>query len=832
MKKLFRWLIIAFLVSSLLGVLGIGVAWLLYGRDLPDVETLRDVQLQVPLRVFTEDGRLIGVFGEKRRIPVAIEDAPDCLKQAFIAGEDARFYEHPGVDYQGITRAALALLMTGEKTIGGSTITQQLARNFFLTSEKTFTRKIKEIFLALRIERELDKDQILELYMNKIFLGYRAYGVGAAAEVYYGKSPQQLSLAQCAMIAALPKAPSRINPITSPDRALERRDYVLSRMLELGYIGEADYEAAVAEPDRAYYHGAIAEISAPYVAEMVRATALNLLGMDAYEGGYVVVTTIDSRLQMAANQAVSTGLEEYDHRHGFRGSEAHVDLADKQTTADWLAALEPYRPISGLEPGLVIEVSDSLAVVYLRNGQTVALTLESMRWAAPFISRDRTGKAPKSVADIMQVGDVIRARLHDDGSWRLGQLPEVEAALVSLDPRTGDVKALVGGYDFARSKYNRVTQGRRQPGSSFKPFIYSAALESGFTVASQVNDAPIVFEDSELERAWKPQNFSERFYGPTRLREAMVNSRNLVSIRLLRSIGIEEARDYISRFGFGRDELPANLTMALGSASLTPLSMARGYAVFANGGYLVAPQYMRTITDTSGRVVFRTHPSVICDDCDRAEPDVPPVVEPQLAEPAFKPLDIAATSPEVEVTASGYEDEGRPADEGIPYAEQIITPQNAYLIRSMMMDVIRRGTGRRAMELGRKDLAGKTGTTNEQRDAWFSGYNNHLVTSVWVGFDNHEPLGRRELGGRAALPVWMEFMAVALDSLADEPPALPEGLAHARIDPASGLLARLDDDDAIMEIFQAGRLPPLPEAGPSQRESEDVPLEEDPYEIY
>ena len=830
MKKLFRWMIVAFLVSSLLGVLGVGVAWFLYGRDLPDVETLRDVQLQVPLRVFTEDGRLIGVFGEKRRIPVSIDEAPECMKQAFIAGEDARFYEHPGVDYQGITRAALALATTGEKTIGGSTITQQLARNFFLTSEKTFTRKIKEIFLALRIERELEKDQILELYMNKIFLGYRAYGVGAAAEVYYGKSPAKLSLAQCAMIAALPKAPSRINPITSPERALERRNYVLNRMLELGFIERAEFDIAIAEPDRAYYHGAIAEISAPYVAEMVRVAALEKLGTAAYEGGYEVVTTIDSRLQAAANRAVSNGLEEYDHRHGFRGPEAHIDLADKQTTADWLEALTPFRPISGLEPGLVIETADELAVVYLRNGQTVALMPEHMDWAAPFIDRDRTGKPPESVADIMAVGDIVRARLHDDGSWRLGQLPEVEAALVSLDPWTGDVKALVGGYDFARSKYNRVTQGRRQPGSSFKPFIYSAALEHGFTVASLVNDAPIVFEDSELERTWKPQNFSERFYGPTRLREAMVNSRNLVSIRLLRSIGIESAREHVTRFGFNRDELPANLTMALGSASLSPLAMARGYAVFANGGYLVTPRYIRTISDMSGATVYRTHPMVICEDCDPAEPEALPVEPAEVLEPEFKPLDIATANPEVEVTTSGHESGQRGVDEGITYAEQAISPQNAYLVRSMMMDVIRRGTGRRAMELGRNDLAGKTGTTNEQRDAWFSGYNDHLVTSVWVGFDNHEPLGRRELGGRAALPVWMEFMAAALEGVEDKPPAMPEGLARARINPETGLLTRLDDNDAIMEIFEAGRLPPMPESG--QGEIEDAPLEEDPYQIY
>jgi len=826
-KKLFRWLIIAVLVSSLAGLAAVGAAWLLYGRDLPDVETLRDVQLQVPLRVFTADNRLIGVFGEKRRIPVTLENTPECLRSAFVAGEDARFYEHPGVDYQGITRAAWSLLTTGEKSIGGSTITQQLARNFFLSSEKTFTRKIKEIFLALRIERELDKDHILELYMNKIFLGYRAYGVGAAAEVYYGKSPGELSLAQCAMIAALPKAPSRINPIASPERAVERRDYVLSRMLELGYIRQADYEVAIAEPDRAYYHGAIAEISAPYVAEMARAQALQLLGPAAYEGGYTVITTIDSRLQLAANAAVTSGLDEYDQRHGFRGPEAHVDLAGKLSTEDWAEVLSPYRPVSGLEPGLVLEVEDGLSLVYLRNGQTVALTLETMKWAAPQIDRDRKGPEPKTAADVMQPGDIVRARLHDDGSWRLGQLPEVEAALVSLDPVSGDIKALVGGYDFARSKFNRVIQGRRQPGSSFKPFIYSAALENGFTVASVVNDAPIVLEDSEQERAWKPQNFSEKFYGPTRLREAMVNSRNLVSIRLLRSIGIETAREYITRFGFELEELPPNLTMALGTASLTPLSMARGYAVFANGGYLVEPQFIRSIADMAGEVVYRTWPSVLCDDCLETEQNVEPEPIVEKTEPDFRPLEVTTGETEADGPAVSVPElpESR-----VAYAMRTITPQNAYLVRSMMMDVVRRGTGVRAMELGRNDLAGKTGTTNEQRDAWFSGYNDRLVTSVWVGFDSHEPLGRRELGGRAALPVWMAFMAVALDGVEDKPPAVPEGLARARIDPETGLLARLDDPGAIMEIFEAGRLPPMPEQGLG--ESRDASHEEDPYEIY
>jgi penicillin-binding protein 1A len=830
-KKLIRWILVFFLASSLLVISAIGITYLIFEPELPLVNTLRDVQLQVPLRVFSTDGKLLGIFGEKRRTPVTIDEIPAQLTNAFIAGEDARFYQHPGVDYQGISRAAWSLLTTGEKTIGGSTITQQLARNFFLSSEKTFTRKIKEIFLALKIERQLDKNLILELYLNKIFLGHRAYGVGAAAEVYYGKSTSELSLAQCAMIAALPKAPSRINPISSPERALERRNYVLNRMLELGYINESQYEAANNERDRAFYHGAIAEISAPYIAEMVRVKALSLLGSRAYTGGYKVFTTIDGRLQTAANFAVDNGLEKYDQRHGFRGSEAHIDLADRHTTQAWNEVLTSYRPVAGLEPGVVVEVEDEIALVYLRNGQTIALSLEQTKWAAPFINRDKTGKTPEKMSEIMLPGDIVRTRLHNDGTWKLGQLPEVEAALVSLDPISGDIKALVGGSDFSRSKFNRITQGRRQPGSSFKPFIYSAALNRGFTVSSLINDAPIVFEDKELERTWKPQNFSQKFYGPTRLREAMVNSRNLVSIRLLRDIGVEYAREHITQFGFQLGELPANLSMALGSASLTPLSMARAYAVFANGGFLVTPNFIRSITDSSGRVVFQTRPSIICDECEKkVEAEEVEPEQRKASEPEFRPLNIASNTQGLEVTATSSGKRNLDSTAESPYAKKAISPQNAYLVRSMMMDVVRRGTGVRAMQLGRHDLAGKTGTTNEQRDAWFSGYNDHLVTSVWVGFDNHDMLGRRELGGRAALPVWMEFMKTALDGVEDKPPLMPEGLAQARIDPDSGLLARLDNDDAIMEIFQVGRLPPMEQV--TGGENQDISTEEDPYEIY
>ena len=833
MRKAFRWLIILMGTAFLVSAAAVGITYLVIAPDLPDVEAIRDVELQVPLRVYTADGKLMGIFGEKRRIPVSIEDIPERLTQAFLAGEDARFYEHPGVDYQGISRAVWTVLTTGEKSVGGSTITQQLARNVFLTLEKTYTRKIKEIFLALKIERELDKDEILELYLNKIFLGYRAYGVGAAADVYYGKELKQLSLAQTAMVAALPKAPSRINPISNPQRALERRDYVLGRMFELGYINREEYQAALAEPDMAFYHGATAEVSAPYVAEMVRARTLDLLGPEAYTGGFEVLTTIDSRLQLAAQEAVETGLLEYDQRHGYRGAEAQVDVDPESGPAEWDEVLKPFTALAGLAPGLVIEADGEIALVYLKQGQTIALTMESMSWAAPFISRDRIGFPPKTVTDVVNMGDVVRARFDDDGLWHLAQLPEAEAALVSLDPSTGDIKALVGGYEFSRSKYNRVTQSRRQPGSSFKPFLYSASLARGFTTASLINDAPIVFEDSELERTWKPQNFSQKFYGPTRLREAMVNSRNLVSIRLLREIGIDSAREYISRFGFEVEELPNNLTMALGSASLKPLSMARGYAVFANGGYLIEPEYIREIRNSNRRTIYRTEPLILCDDCEEEEELIAEVPEQEArTEPELRPLEVR-----IGENANPKSDEWLAAriarkieDENLsPYAPRAISAQNAYLVRSMMMDVIRRGTGKRAMELGRSDLAGKTGTTNEQRDAWFSGYNDELVTTVWVGFDNHEELGRNDVGGRAALPIWIEYMAVALEGIDDRPPEMPEGLAQARIDPETGLLATLDNDEAILEVFESGRLPPTqPQA---QGGLKDVATEENPYEI-
>jgi len=828
-KKVFRSIFRFLLVSFLLGLITLLVTYLVVAKDLPDVETLRDVQLQVPLRVYTQDGKLISVFGEKRRIPVQIDEMPAHLKNAFVAGEDARFRVHPGVDYQGITRAVWTLATTGEKSVGGSTITQQLARNFFLSLEKTYTRKIKEIFLALKIERELSKDEILELYLNKILLGHRAYGVGAAADVYYGKTVGELSLAQCAMLAALPKAPSRINPITSPERAMNRRDYVLGRMLELGYINTIEFQQARSERNTAFYHGATTEISAPYLAEMVRKEMLSNFGESAYTGGYEVYTTIDSGFQTAANQAITDGLEAYDHRHGYRGAEANFNLEEHNTPQSWDEILRPYKPVAGLAPGLVTEADEDIALVYQPDGQTIALTLTDMQWARKFISRDRVGFEPKNVGEVLKTGDIIRTRLRDGGKHELAQLPETEALLVSLSPKDGSIKALVGGYDYTRSKFNRVVQSRRQPGSGFKPFIYSAALAKGKTTASIVNDAPIVFSDSELERDWKPQNYSEKFFGPTRLREAMINSRNLVSIRLLREIGIPFASEYVSSFGFDPAELPGNLSMALGSASLVPISIARGYAVFANGGYLVDPYFIERIIDARGTVVFVTSPSVVCTNCSVEEGlDVGETENLERTEPSFRPLQL-----EGEEDLQVIEQDAPTTPEmlaGSSPAPRIISEQNAFLVRSMMMDVVRQGTGKKAMTLGRNDLAGKTGTTNEQRDAWFSGYNNEIVTSVWVGFDNHDPLGRYEVGGKAALDIWIDFMRVALQNIPDQPVEIPEGITQARIDPDTGLLARLENHDAIMEVFIMGSLPPMED--PVEGDHSDAGTEEDPYDSF
>jgi penicillin-binding protein 1A len=741
--------------------------------QLPSIEVLRDVRLQEPLRIYTRDRRLIAEFGDKRRTPVKIENVPPELIQAFLAAEDDHFFEHGGVDLPGLLRATYDLVRTGKKRRGASTITMQVARNFFLSTEKTYLRKLTEILLALKIERALSKNEILELYLNKIYLGHRAYGVEAAAQVYYGTGIADLSVARMAMIAALPKAPSRVNPISDPAAALERRNYILGRMNSLGYIDLPTYKTAVAEPDGAVLHRVQAAVSAEYVAEMVRLEMVERYGVGVYTSGYEVVTTLETSLQEAANKALRDDLLAYSRRHGYRGPEAKLEFATADPAA-WEALLADYAETGGLVPGLVTALDEKDFDVYVKKQGVVKINWEGMSWARPYVGVNRLGKSPRQASDIVAVGDVVRLQAQDDGSWRLAQFPQVGGALVSLRPDDGAIMALVGGFDFRQSKFNRVTQAQRQPGSSFKPIIYSAALEKGFTPASLINDAPVVFDDPALESTWRPENYSGQFYGPTRLREALYRSRNLVSIRILRAIGADYATRYAEHFGFEADKLPRDLTLALGSAAVTPLQMVRAFAVLANGGYLIEPYFIHRIHDADGAVVYQANPLVVCPHC----PD------------ELEGIDAAG-------------------GQKLRLASQELSPQNVWLMTSMMQDVIQRGTGKKARVLGRSDLAGKTGTTNDQMDAWFSGFQRTLVTTTWVGFDKLKPLGRGETGGRAALPMWIDYMRVALDGVKTYRQEPPEGLVTVRIDPATGLLARSGQKEAIFETFRKEDVPRL-----------------------
>jgi penicillin-binding protein 1A len=772
-----------------------GVMWYILPQ-LPPVESLRDVRLQTPLKVYSNDGLLMAEFGEKRRSPVRIEQVPPLLKQAFIASEDDRFYEHPGVDWMAIVRAVAGLVSTHEKRQGGSTITMQVARNFFLSPEKTYERKLKEVVLAFVIERELSKDEILELYLNKIFLGHRAYGVGAAAQVYYGVTLDKLDLAQIAMIAGLPKAPSRNNPISDPEAARDRRSYVLGRMLKLGFIDQTQYSAAIDAPVNAQWHGQAVEVPAPHIAEMVRDFMLSKYGDASYTSGFRVFTTLPSKLQNAATDALRRGLIDYDRRHGYRGAEANVALAPQEDTAAWHKILTKYRASGDLQAALVLTVQDRQVVAFHDSAGVITLPWDGLRWARKYLSEDSLGAAPAKAADVVQRGDIIRVRWVEpdtdpkkaesvaaNGYWALTQVPAVEGALVSLDPADGRVLALVGGFDFEQSKFNRVLQARRQPGSNFKPFIYSAALDKGFTAASFVNDAPIVFETPGLENAWRPENYSGNYFGPMRLREALTKSRNLVSIRLLRAVGIKYAMDFIERYGFKRRELPANLSLALGSGEVTPYELVRGYAVLANGGYKVEPYFVARIETAEGVEMFKAEPPTVCLEC-----------ETMALDGDGEPADIEAL----------HDMQQSPPPNVAP---RVVAAENVWIMNSILKDVVQRGTATRARELQRKDLAGKTGTTNDQKDAWFSGFNARNVTTVWVGFDRVAPLGRRETGAQAALPLWMDYMRVALADMPESELEQPPGVVTVRIDPDTGLLAGAGNPHAIFESFRAADVP-------------------------
>jgi penicillin-binding protein 1A len=763
-----------FTISLNLGLLiafGIIIAIIYMSDLLPSVDTLRDVQLQTPLRVYTIDGKLISQFGEKRRIPVEYEDVPQDLINAFIATEDRRFYEHSGVDLRGLARAVHHVATHGDRGQGGSTITMQLARNMFLSPQKTYIRKVNEILLAIQIENTFNKDQIMQLYLNKIYLGQRAYGVAAAAQVYYGKDLNELTLAQMAIIAGLPKAPSNINPITNPEAARERRKHVLDRMLQQDYITQEQHEEAVNAPITASYHVPEVEVRAPYLAEMVRQKLYEQLGEDAYTMGIKVYTTVHSKLQTAANDALENGLLSYDRRHGYRGVIDDINITEETTEDDLLKQLRAKRNAGVLRPGVVTSVNDKDVDVLVKGGEKITIAWNGLSWAKKDLGNLRYGHNPKYPAEILQKGNLIYVTQRLNGSWTLAQPPEVKGAFVAMRPLDGAILALTGGFDFYANNFNMATQAQRQPGSNFKPFIYSAALEHGFSAATLINDAPIVIEDASEEALWRPQNDNQRFLGPTRLRMGLARSRNLVSIRVLEAVGIKNTINYTKRFGFDDSTMPHGLSLALGTNLVTPLELARAYSAFANGGFLVEPYFIDHVTDDEDHIIEVALPRFACAPCN-----------PQEVEQAL-----------------GHELEAYHS------AERIITEQNAYIMNSMLRDVVRLGTGSGARALERNDIGGKTGTTNEQKDGWFSGGNSDVIATTWIGFDDNLPLG--EYAARSALPTWVDFMRVALDGSPESTLNQPPGIVSVRIDPKTGLLARGDQSDAIFEIFRLEEVP-------------------------
>ena len=830
-------------------------AYLYVEPGLPEAETIREIPLQIPLRIYSRDGRLIEEVGERRRELIEYEDLPQHVIDAFIAAEDRRFFEHPGIDYQGILRAAFRLAASGEISGGGSTLTQQLARDYFLTREQVFTRKIREAFLAYKIEQEFTKEEIFALFVNKMFFGQRAYGVAAAAQVYFGKPLEEINHAEAATLAGVLPAPTNYNPVRSPANAEMRRGYVLGRMRTLGFIDQDTYQQSMDYPLLSRLHGTANELSAPHVAEMVRREMVRRYGEQDYDSaGFNVVTTIDSRLQRSANYAVRNGLLAFTRRRGYRGPLARLsDSIDPAALhavqfEDWpeavRASLENFGNPGGLQVALVTATDEDArsAAIVLQSGERAELPWYAMSWARPFIDRETSGAPPETVADVMAPGDIIYVMPITLGGYALAQLPEAQSAIVSLDPEDGGITSLVGGFDFSISKYNRATQAARQPGSSFKPFIYSAALEQGNTPATMILDSHVVIRSSELEEDWRPQNYSGRVYGEQRMREALVRSMNLASVRLLlEKTGIGNAVRHIAPFGFGEAALPRNGSLALGGGNASPLDMVQAYATFSNGGYAVKPYVIDTISDAEGNILYRAEPFVVCRQCERdeaieedvARPTLDPLRDPigtrayvasvvdsfhYLQEgdtPGYYELQEAAAQRALEsmadiaLTYRPDANESPELFENVKAAPRIISEQNAYLIQDMMRDVIRRGTGRRALQLGRRDLSGKTGTSNDRRDAWFAGFNAGMSSIVWVGYDDDRPLGPREEGSRTALPIWIDFARNALTGVEERQMPVPEGIVTVRISKSTGCPANTSTDfaDVMFESFRVGNVP-------------------------
>jgi len=904
-KKTIKYSFFAGLSLTILGVISLFVLYLVITPRLPSVNTLKDVRLQVPLRVYTKQGELIAEFGEVKRQPLQYHEFPSLLIQSILAAEDDRFFIHPGVDYKGILRAVFKVLTTGERSQGGSTITMQVARNFFLSREKTYTRKLNEIFLAFKIEEELTKKEILTLYLNKIYLGKRAYGYAAAAQVYYGKTLDELNLSQIAMLAGLPKAPSRYNPIANPERATLRRDYILRRMyFDLNFIIEPQYEEAIAMIDNSEVHGQSIAVQARYVAEMVRNEMVERFGPETYVDGYSVYTTIDGRLQQKANTALRSALLGYDRRHGYRGIEGHskdvslyiTPVAEDSTAIEsnddrdvfelWDDALDDFSEVGKVQPAVVMAVYEKEIYAWTKEGNIVYMPWEQLEWARDYISDDSRGPKITSASDILKEGDIIYAFPAKKGCSWLAKKPTVAGAMVALSPSDGAIESLVGGFNYYQSKFNRVVQARRQPGSSFKPFIYTAALDKGFTAATMINDAPVVFDAPGLEDTWRPENYSGRFYGPTRLRQALIKSRNLVSIRLLRDIGIGYTVRYLKRFGFKRESLPRDLSLALGSGTISPLGLAKGYATFANGGFRVEPYFIDYIIGPKHELISRSSPDTVCLECEEIEDeelvteDVVTVVavtdeslqqlnvdddkeitstdlvddatntenqEPIVQEnstsvvtgpdmpamPNFETQNIQSENDEDNISNDAqaivvefdYSDLTQEQINEGPYevvlAKRIISSQVSFLMNTMLRDVVRFGTGRRARVIGRKDLSGKTGTTNDQQDAWFSGFNGDVVTIAWVGFDNPKPLGNRETGAKAALPMWIDYMRSSLRGKGETSLEQPPGLVSIRIDAKTGLPSTISSERTLFEFFRESHAPRTDNFGTSNYGSQN-----------
>ncbi len=830
----FSCLIMAFFVLGL--IIG-GFSILQINSTLPDANTIREIELKIPLRVYSSDNLLISEFGDERRNPITIEETPQILIDAILASEDDAFYSHYGIDIRGLIRAAISNFQSGESGQGASTITMQVARNFFLTPEKTYIRKIREILVALRLEQILSKDEILSLYINKIFLGHRAYGFGAAAEVYYGKTLSELTISEASVLAGLPKAPSTSNPLRNPTGALQRRNYVLGRLQELGKITNDEYSNALAEPNTAEQHSRGVELSAPHIAEMVRAELIETMGEEAYWAGLNVYTTIESTQQLAAQDSLRNGLKTYDQRHGFRGPIKQVNLEslNNELTDSEIQSLEG----SGLSqtelayseilseipnsqeqiPALVLNSTTRASELFTNQYGMISLSLESSAWAKRYKTANLIGDAPKSMQEILRTGDIVYVEpsayeiiegetpeesKKEPTEWRLSQIPSLSGSLISMDPANGRIISLVGGYDFFLNKYNRAVQSLRQPGSNIKPFIYAASLEHGYTPTSLISGAPIVIRDESSGTVWRPENYSGEFFGPTRMRTALAKSMNLVSIRLLRSIGIDFAREYASRFGIDMSRFSPTLTMALGSGAITPLEMLTAYSAIANSGYKIQPYFIDYITDKNGEIIYQAKQPKYCDECyaDYLEQ----YRQETLGLDALIEIDITNLPnkllPDATI-ASLY-----PEDESEYIAPRVMSHANNFMMVNMLKDVVKAGTARKALALNRDDLAGKTGTTNDYVDAWFSGFNSKVATTVWVGFDDPETMGRGEAGSSAALPIWVDYMATGLEDIAEDEALVPQYIDVGFVNRETGLRTDESDPNAMKEYFVINELTP------------------------